>query len=257
MTKLLALVCLMGSLNASAATYTVGVENIDYYPHYAVRKGHYVGYARDLLDRFAAVSGHQFKYVTLPVKRLSVAFLKDQALDFKFPDNPQWVPELRTDQRVIYSNKVIDVVEGAMVLPQRKGHDPARFKILGTILGFTPVPYLADIQRGAIRVSENNDFDGLMQQTLFGRVDAAYINVEVGEDILATKLHRPGALVFDPNLPHRISSYSLSSLHHADVIQQFNKFLSDTTSFQAKLCKKYRMKCMETASAPSSRTGRE
>ncbi len=247
----------MGILNASAASYTVGVENIDYYPHYAVRNGQYVGYARDVLDRFSAVSGHQFKYVILPVKRLSIAFLNDHSIDFKFPDNRHWVPELRANQRVFYSNRVIDAVEGTMVLPQRKGQDRSSIRILGTILGFTPVPYLEEIQRGTIRVSENNDFVGLMQQTLLGRVDAAYINIEVGEEILATRLNRPGALVFDPKLPNKSSGFSLSSLEHADIILQFNQFLADEISLQTQLCKKYKMKCVDEASAAARRAGHD
>jgi polar amino acid transport system substrate-binding protein len=257
MIKLFLASCLMCILNASAATYTVGVENIDYYPHYAVRKGQYIGYSRDLLDKFSAVSGHQFTYLILPVKRLSFAFLKDHSIDFKFPDNRNWAPELRGNQRVIYSNKVIDAVEGAMVLPQRKGNDSAEIKILGTILGFTPVPYLEHIQRGTMRLSENNDFPALIQQTLLGRVDAAYINVEVGEEILSTKLHRPGALVFDPNLPNKTSSFSLSSIEHADIIEQFNKFLASEVFFQIQLCKKYRMKCAGNALASLKRTGHD
>ena len=38
---------------AHAEEYTVGVENIDYYPLYAKRDGTYSGYARAVLDEFA------------------------------------------------------------------------------------------------------------------------------------------------------------------------------------------------------------
>ena len=243
MSRLILTLCLTSVLNAQAATFTVGVEKIDYYPHYAIRNGEYVGYTRDLLDHFAARHNHEFRYVILPIKRLSLAFLKDHTIDFKFPDNSGWVPALRGQQAVSYSNKVIEVTEGAVVLPHRKGRGPGEIKVLGTILGFTPVPYLDRIQRGKIRVSENADFPSLLHQVLIGRVDAAYINVDVGEEILATKLKRPGALVFDPSLPQVVSSFSLSTLKHPDIIQQFNKFLASETAFQAQLCKKYNMKC--------------
>ena len=102
-----------------AGTFTVGVENIDYFPHYAMRQGQYVGYARDLLDQFGLAYGHRFDYVDLPVRRLSVAFFKNHTLDFKFPDNPNWATDLRKGQKLYYSDTVIDVMEGALVLAGR------------------------------------------------------------------------------------------------------------------------------------------
>lgn len=242
-------------LNASAMTFTVGVENVDYYPHYAVRHGEYVGYARDLLDKFAAINGYKFKYVILPIRRLSVAFLRDHAIDFKFPDNSNWAPQFRANQPVIYSLSVIDVVEGAMVLPQRKARDLSEVKVLGTILGFTPLPYLDQIKRGSIKLSENANFVGLIQQVLLGRVDAAYIDVAVGEEILM-EMRRPGALVYDPSLPRSSSKFTLSTLEHADIIRQFNKFLYQEKNFQIRLCEKYQMKCRWKPSTSGKKANR-
>lgn len=230
---------------ALAGTYTVGVESIDYFPHYAVRDGRYIGYARDLLDQFGRIYGHQFVYVMLPVRRLGVAFLKQHNLDFKFPDNPNWATDLRANQKLFYSETVIDVTEGALVLAERKGRASGEVQVLGTVMGFTPWPYRERIDQGLIRVSENPSFEALIRQVLLRRVDAAYVNVEVADEILRTKFHRPGALVFDPDLPHATSGFRLSTFQYPGVVRQFNEFLNKEKALQSKLCTKYRMKCGE------------
>jgi len=239
--RLLLILC-AGHVYAASTTFKIGVEDIDYYPHYAVRQGQYVGYARDLLDAFAAHNGYQFEYVILPVKRLYSAFLVDRSVDFKFPDNPHWTPDQRAGIPVYYSSSVINVTEGLMVLPENEGRSLSSVKDIGTILGFTAWPYLAEVNRGAIKVHENPNFEGLLRQVLSGRVDGAYINIEVANNLIGDKLKMTGRLVFDPNLPYASSTFSLSTIQHPDIIEQFNDFLIKESALQAQLRDKYGMK---------------
>lgn len=49
------------SQSALARVYTIGVEDIDYYPIYKTEGGQYKGFARDLFDRFGKEKGFEFR----------------------------------------------------------------------------------------------------------------------------------------------------------------------------------------------------
>lgn len=51
------------------------------------------------------------------------------------------------------------------------------------------------------------------------------MNVDVATHMLAQELKAPGALVFDPGLPHARSDFRLSTLRCRQVVEQFNLFL--------------------------------
>lgn len=225
----------------AATTYRIGVEELDYYPLYAGRKGEYDGFARDFLDAFAAKQGYNFEYVVLPINRLFKAFLTDREVDFKFPDNPAWQADRRSGLKVFYSKSVVDVTEGLMVRTNKLGQGIAQIKIIGTVRGFTPLPYMDQINSGATLVQENSSFEGLLRQTLAGRVDAAYINVDVGAAVLKDVIGTPNLLRFDRSLPFSLSAFSLSTLDHPDVIRQFDDFLASDQRFRNELVKKYRL----------------
>lgn len=206
--------------------YTIGVEKLQYLPLHTVDgNNRYGGYAREVLDAFAAQHGYSFDYVPLPINRLYSRFLLERTLDFKYPDNPQWRPDLRGSLPLNYSNVVVSTEEGAMVLPERRGMPLAALKTLGIVLGFTPWPFKAAIDSQALKVSTSSTTDGLLRLVLAGNLDAAYVNVDVARHMLAGELNAPGGLVFDPGLPHARSDFRLSTLRCKDVIEQFNHFL--------------------------------
>ena len=95
------------SLKASETiTYAIGVENLQYAPHFYVKKENkklvYKGFGRDIFDLFQEYYNTEekiiaeknnrsflkinFKYKPLPVKRLLTSLL-DGRIDFKYPDN--------------------------------------------------------------------------------------------------------------------------------------------------------------------------
>jgi polar amino acid transport system substrate-binding protein len=242
-------ICLCAALLASPVAaaqdesgklYTVGVEDLHYYPlHTTGRELVFDGYAREVLDAFAQQQGIRFRYLPLPINRLYVAFLKEQVLDFKYPDNPRWKPELRAAVKISYSLPLVVSEEGAMVLPKNKGRPLGQLKSLGTALGFTPWPYVDDIARKRIALTVNNGFDSLLRRVMAGHIDAVYINVDVAAYLLSDSLKAPGALVFDPGLPHARSDFSLASRQHAELIGQFDAFLRREQPLLQKLKAKY------------------
>lgn len=210
---------------ARAETFTVGVEDIQYYPHYTVENGTYKGFARDLLDAFAADAGHTFVYKPMPVKRLFQALL-GKAIDFKYPDNAYWAAEAKGDAAVTYSAPVVRYIDGVVVRPDRLGQGVDAVKTLGTVSGFTPFAWLERVADGRVRLAENADYDALLRQVMAGRVDGAYANVDVAEWRLTEVLKTPGAVVYDPALPHTDDFYHLSTTTRPDVIAAFDTWLA-------------------------------
>lgn len=214
---------------ALAQTYLVGVENIEYFPQYAYRDGEYLGFARALLDRFAKDKGYSFEYRALPVARLFASFVEG-SLDLKYPDNAYWSADIKKGSAVVYSQPVVAYVDGVNVPRAAVGKGPDAIKALGIVRGFTAWDWLDRIGAGKVDLRENNSFTALLKQTTMGRVDGAYGNVAVVNHLLEADLKEPGALVFDPGLPHTRSNYHLSSIRHPKLIEEFNGWMAANTA---------------------------
>ena len=225
----------------AGTNYTIGVENINYYPQYAYENNEYKGYARELFDLFAKSKGYTFEYKALPIKRLFSEFLTGD-VDFKYPDNPYWSADDKKGKNVVYSADVAEYIDGVMVKSSNKGKGLATLKTMGIVMGFTAWDYLDKIKSGVIKLQENSDFTALIKQTLIDRNDGAYCNIDVGNHILAEVVRKNGELVFDPALPHSKDHYKLSSIKHNKVIDEFNDFLKSNKAAIDNLKKKYNIK---------------
>lgn len=215
----------LGTAGAEPIRYVVGVEELDYYPAYAVKNGQYAGAAREILDAFAQDQGFQFHYQPLPIVRLT-GELVSGGIDFKFPDSPNWQTELRKGKTIAYSKAVIAYIDGVMVKPENRGRGLAKFTTLGTVSGFTPHGWLAALKEGRVKLVENPQMRALQRQVIAGRIDGAYASVAVANHLLETDLALPGALVFDETLPHTRGDYLLSSARHPELIKRFDAWLT-------------------------------
>lgn len=205
-------------------TYIVGVENIEYLPHYTIENSEYGGFARELFNLFAQYAGIRFTYRALPVNRLFTE-LVEKKIDFKYPDNPRWHTDIKKGKSVVYSNAVEQYLAGAVVLPERKGLGVENVQALGAILGFTPLPFMDFIKAGKMTIHPNQHFDSLLAQALLGRIDAVYLDINVASYQLREIFKQPDALVFDPSLPYSKSFFALSTTKHPELINVFNQFL--------------------------------
>jgi ABC-type amino acid transport substrate-binding protein len=221
----LLLLSIPAAAGAQGKTFTVGVEDLEYFPQYSYENKQYIGFGREILDAFAKSKGYKFEYRPLPPSRLFFEHLKAQSLDFKYPDNSYWESHLRSGVKVHYSKPVMPYIDGVFVSPANAGRGVQHLKMLGTVTGFTPWKYYDAIKRKEISLSENDNSVSLLRQALFKRIDGAYINVEVARYQLREVLKQPDGLVFDPALPHISDFYYLSSIKHPTIIQEFNEFL--------------------------------
>jgi ABC-type amino acid transport substrate-binding protein len=232
------IVFLLGSLATSVCaadreqarrTLTVGVEAQAFAPHYFIDgQGEYRGYARDLLDRFAAANGLQLIYKPMPVDNLLPALLAGR-IDLQYPDNANWGGSLKAGKPVSYSLPLTEIIDGVLVPPARRGRQPEDLERLAAVDGWTlPADsYGRNIQEGTLVRVSSADLNQLMKTTLRGDADGAFFNVVVATYYLDNLRARPGALVFDPALPYVRSGFSLSTVRHPEVIRQMDAFLQE------------------------------
>ena len=237
--------CLLSTVllspNGLAQTYVVGVEDLPFAPHYSLdADGQYRGFAREVLDAFAADSGVSLSYKALPVDQLLPALQRGE-IDFKYPDSPHWAGAQKAGMALHYSQAVVDYVDGALVAPQRQGQPLENIRRLAMVQGWTPRGYEQRIDSGQIQPSYSDDLRQMIRQALKRETDGAYFNVVVATHYLDNIRARPGALVFDPNLPHTRGSFHLSSLRHPQLVARFDRFLTEHAAQVAALKASYRV----------------
>lgn len=204
--------------------FVVGVEEVFYLPHYDGSNGGYQGFARDLLDQFAMDCGCVFEYRPMPIDRLFHALLEGE-IDLKYPDDLYWQSDEKANHEVHYSDPISAYTDGVSVPTVVSG--ALTDLRLGTVPGFTARGYSGLVARGDITLEYNPHVTALLQQVLIGRLDGAYANVDVVQFILREELGAPGALHFQPLLPHTRSFYRVSSTRHPALIQELNGWLAD------------------------------
>lgn len=225
---------------AEKPTYVVGVENIDHYPHYALKDTQWVGLGRDILDAFAQKYGYTFKYTPYPLKRL-MTYNWEQRIDLMFPDNHLWSADQKKNAPIVYSDPFVDVVEGTMVLPGKSGKGIGQIHTLGTVLGFTAYSYEQYIKTGQVVIEYAPDTINNLKKALAERVDGAYLAVDCAHHILRTTLKDQGTLVFDPTLPYDKYAYLLSTTKHPQLIKEFNQFIQDEHDLINRLIQQYQI----------------
>lgn len=237
--------CLLSAVlltpGALAQTYVVGVEELPFAPHYSLdAQGEYRGFAREVLDAFAADSGVSLSYKALPVEQLLPALRRGE-IDLKYPDSPHWAQGQKTGMTLHYSQAVVDYVDGVLVAPGRQGRSLDDIQRLSLVQGWTPRGYEQRIDSGQIRLDYSDDLRQMIRQALKQDTDGAYFNVVVATHYLDNIRARPGALVFDPKLPHTRGSFHLSSTRHPQLVARFDRFLGDRAAQVAALKDQHRV----------------
>ena len=212
----------------------IGVEELNYYPYFTFEDGEYAGHARELLDAFAEDNGYHFDFRPLPVARLLDAFL-DGDVDFKYPDDPDWSRDAREGYDIYYSDPVIPYVDG--VVASGRLEEP---ESLATVRGFTPLPYLDQIEGGEVELHEVPNAVQLVRFVISGRAEAAYFNIRVLEYQLE-EMGREEVLKFQEHMPHVRADYYLSTLEHQEVVEAFNEWMADNRDLVEEINARYNL----------------
>lgn len=215
-------------------TFVIGVEDSQYYPHFAVQNGTWTGFAAALMTAFSQSSGYHFTYRVMPIERLYRSFLSG-AVDFKYPDNPDWRKDLKKNITITYSTDIVRYIDGVSVLPHRLGQGLNSISVIGTLRGFTPVSWQQEVEKGQVALLESDTFEGLVRQVLMGRIDGVYANIDVVQYKLSEIADGLHSLVFDEDLPHDDSHYRLSTVQHSQIINEFDNWLSENQALVIQL----------------------
>lgn len=202
--------------------YTVGIEDINYYPHYDFSGAEPRGYFFELMQLFSKSSGHQFKFQKLPVKRLYLA-AKDE-VDLVYPDNPLWQQYLYASYPKTFSEPVIYTLGSTMVRPEHRNLSVASVRNLAVIHGFTPTRWLELKKLHNFKVVDVQDAYSALGLLTKQRVDAAVVEYNVAQAYL-TEFKLPAALVIGEQLPFPEVPFLLSTVNHSELIAEFNQFL--------------------------------
>lgn len=220
-------------------TYIVGVEETNHFPLYDNDEGEYIGFSRELLDKFAKHANINFEYRAYPVERLFKLYLDTEQLDFKFPDSPAWRPTLKLSKTIFYSKPVIDYQLGIFVHQKLQDRRIDALNTVGIIRGFTPHPIKKYIKAGQIELIYSNTLTALLKMVHAQRVDAALVNVQVARYHLDNKLKLDPPLVFKNKMPSVSGQYHLSSRRHAKVLDMFDQYLEEQEAYIESLKQKY------------------
>jgi hypothetical protein len=217
--------------------YVVGVEQLTAPIGADDSVDSYQPYFRDVLNAFAESKGIKFDFKSYPSARLLISLL-DGEIDFKCPDNPGWASAEKRERKFIYSNSLVNAVEGAMVKKENAAKGVSGFKTLGVPLGFTPVALDALIKDGKVTVERNASISGLLVQVLMGRIDGVYYNSDSATNIMK-KEGKGDQIALNLNLPHVRMSYHVSTIRQGKLMSDLNKFLDENTALISKLQQKY------------------
>lgn len=218
------------------ASVTVGIEQLNYYPHYDFSGHQLRGFIRELLDMFSFYSSYSIEYVPMPTKRLPKELA--ESLDIIYPDNPIWRKhQIITDERM-YSQSIVQIIGTSWVQHGQDTAEPDRLKRLGIIRGFTVTQWYPLIKQFNIKVVEANDADALMALLVKDRVDVIDMEFHVGMNY-RKNYPEPLQPVVGRKLPVSVIGFHLSSINRPDVVAAFDRFLSEHSAAIILLKHKY------------------
>ena len=90
-----------------------------------------------------------------------------------------------------------------------------------------PWGYEDRIAANQILLVSSENLPRMVRQALLKDSDGAYYNVVVAAHYLNNVRAKPGALVFNADLPHTRSTFNLSSINHPELIGRFDRYLQD------------------------------
>lgn len=221
---LVPLVALATDAKQLVKRYTIGVEDINYYPYYDfVDRQQNHGLLKDILDDFARKQGIEFEYVALPIKRFDFWY-NENKIDFRVPDNPRW--HGKKQHNLLFSEPVVILPTGTVVKQQYQHLPLHEFTSIGTFTGFTPSPHwLEAAQDRQLEFMHDPSLRVLIRLLFEEQVQGLDL------DLYTIRFHAglmgldPSRLVYADHVPDRVIQYYLSTVKHPDILKKFNKYL--------------------------------
>ncbi len=225
------------SINVSAEKYIVGAQNLAYFPHYDFASKVDKGVAWSILEAFSKASGHEFIYVSLPIRRLQLELVKGN-VDFVYPDNSGWYNSITTSKEKFFSSPLTHAVTGTIVKKEKAGKGIGAIKHLAMPLGFTPVNWQMRINDQSTKITWVSSISQGLSLLYQNRVDALDLEYFVSQHYSSFSFEQD-AFTLDLTLPHNEIPFSLSTLYQQDVIAELNSFISSNPELIDNIKSKY------------------
>ncbi|MCW8092446.1 transporter substrate-binding domain-containing protein [Alteromonas sp. ASW11-130] len=241
--NLILAVCLLvgvpiGATESAKKVFTIGVEAIDYYPHFRFMHETDKGFGWAVMEAFSNQSGYEFKYIPLPVARLRNA-MRHGKLDFAYPDNPNWHEE-ESVKSFKYSLPFAIAMGGTMVSREWVNPKLENFQSLSVVRGFSPIKWLALFENDNVQRVNVNDTTAALELVLRKRVTGADVEYHVAKHHLR-RLNRENELKLAVTLPFDTVGFRLSTIKHHHIIAEFDTFLIKHADLIDNLKKQYNL----------------
>lgn len=225
------------SLDSQAEKLIVGAQELNYFPHYdfdaQIDKG--VGWA--ILEAFAEVSGHEFIYLSMPIRRLQLELAKGN-IDFVYPDNRGWYNKIVPSKEKYFSLPLTYALTGTIVKTGNSGKGIDAVKRLAMPLGFTPVNWQERIDSNVTKITWVKDTKQGLALLYQERVDALDLEYFVAQ-YSSMNLYPDNTFTIDLTLPHNEIPFSLSTLNQRTIIEELNKFIVSNPDLIKQIQAKY------------------
>lgn len=207
-------------LMPSSRVYLICTEDLHYYPHYDFTKPDMPSYAASLFELFTAKTGIKLTVRALPIKRLDVT----QDCDVRYPDNPLWYHNRDNERPQYFSRPLTQILGTTLVRAERADIKPEELQAISVPRGFSPHHLFQLQQKYNFDFIETNDAAAAILMVLKGRADAADVEWNVAQALLA-KMNSNEELAVAKHLPISLVGFHLSSAKSPEFISQFDQFL--------------------------------
>lgn len=205
------------------SAYTVGVQAIDYTPHYNGVQDEET-YFKQFVLWLSEKTGCKFDIVYLPIKRLDLEF-ESLSIDFMYPDNPNWHNTTDSvNQNRVYSPVLATAIGGTMVASENTNITLASFETLVFPRGFSPVAWYPLQQTYSIAFKEVSDATAALLMVNAKRATGADIELSVAQHL--TKKHDLTPLALAKNLPITPTGFHLVTLKHPELMNTISQLVN-------------------------------
>jgi len=214
----------------------IGVQNINYSPHYDFVTENSHAYFNALIAWLAKETNCKFIIKALPIKRLQLSF-KHRQIDFMYPDNPTWHNKLEAER--FYSVPVTTALGGTMVKQNNIGIDVAQFKKLAFPRGFSPVAWYELSDKKQLAFKEVSTPVAALKMVITNRADGADIELNVANFLI--KKYQLEPLVLAEKLPFTPTNFHLSTYNKIHTLKAINALIATNPQFISTLKRQYNL----------------
>jgi hypothetical protein len=220
--------------------YRVGVSYVNDYPMFALADLEDRGFGWSILEMFAKANNIEFEYVVMPITRLQPS-MDSGAIDFIFPDNPNWSAYRSNRIPNIYSGAVLSAISATYVATENQFMMLDEVNNVAIPFGYTANSWFGPIKNFNIKSMPVRDLNTALYSIAQRTADAADVEYNIAQYLISqnTSLRE---VVVNANLPSKAVEYHLSSIKHIIVLEKLTTFIEKEQDSIARLRERYGIK---------------